>query len=523
MTQVSRWFSMVGLTLLQLGVMLVSPVWGAEEIFLRYGPLEFSLDRESLENYAYEGEVGADLAPFTRRLTWEQQAQLREVLKSRADLDAVAVSQFFYSTQGEAILELLGQVIQTRKGQSGFYALRSALILAAASEEGLTPLSVIQAFPTREIQINSAFAFELLNQVSQRIAATEDAIAMIQEKAQQSAQHASNRKFPLNLGQAANFPYTKETLLLNDVARRRAFFSDLYLPQVTGSRRLPLIVISHGLGSNRQTYAYLAQHLASHGFAVAVPEHSGSNAQQLEALAAGLARDISPPQEFLDRPLDVKFLLDQLAQTYRDRLNTQNVGIIGQSFGGYTALALAGASLNFEQLQQDCQESNLSYSLNLSILLQCPAQTLSSEQTNFRDERIKAAFAINPVTSRIFGDTIEEIKIPVAVVTSSDDTVAPALPEQIQPYQQLTSPDKYLILLENGTHFSTLGGTDADVELPEQVVGPDPKIAYEYMQALSLAFFGTHLLSERPYEAYLNSAYTQRISQEEMPLWVINN
>jgi predicted dienelactone hydrolase len=112
----------------------------------------------------------------------------------------------------------------------------------------------------------------------------------------------------------------------------------------------PVIVISHGLGSDRTSFEYLAQHLASYGFAVAVPEHPGSSAEQLRSLLAGRAKTVAEPNEFINRPLDIKYLLNQLARLDASnssfQLNLQQVGVIGQSFGGYTALALAVCSLN---------------------------------------------------------------------------------------------------------------------------------------------------------------------------------
>ena len=104
---------------------------------------------------------------------------------------------------------------------------------------------------------------------------------------------------------------------------------------------------------------YLAEHLASYGFAVAVLEHPGSNAKRFQEYFAGLA---SPPEpeEFINRPLDIKYLLDELQRleksdpTLHGKLNFQQVGAIVQFFGGYTVLTLAGAKINFEQLRQDC-------------------------------------------------------------------------------------------------------------------------------------------------------------------------
>ncbi len=47
---------------------------------------------------------------------------------------------------------------------------------------------------------------------------------------------------------------------------------------------------------------------------------------------------------------------------------------MGQSFGAYTALALAGAKINFEQLKQDYLPQ--AQYLNPSLFLQCRALEL---------------------------------------------------------------------------------------------------------------------------------------------------
>lgn len=512
------WLKTLGFIAFNLAILLTLPARSAEKIILRYGPLEFSLKRESLEAYAKEGTIAPDLKSFVSRLDAKGQEGLRNILLAKADVDAIAVSQFFYSTQGEAILEVAGKLVQTPSRLSGFYALRSALILAANDPEGLTPLNIIKRFPTSEIFFNSEFAFELLRKVSQSARQTQKAIAAIE--AQVTDPEGTTGEFSLDLQRMGTFSYRQQTLILDDSDRDRVFLADIYIPR--RNDRLPLVIISHGLGSDRQTYTYLARHLASHGFAVAVPEHPGSNARQLQDLAAGFTRDISPPREFIDRPLDIQFLLDRLTQMYGDRINWQQVGAIGQSFGGYTALALAGAELNFPQLEYRCQKQH--YSLNLSLLLQCPAQTLARQDYSLHDDRIKAVIAINPITSSIFGDAgVSAIQIPTAIVTGSADTVAPALDEQILPFTALTAPHKYLILLRGGTHFSTLGASSNDVSLPSQVVGPDPAIARNYLAALSLAFFGVYIAEDGRYQSYLSADYTRYIQREEMPLSIVES
>ncbi|GAB4224608.1 MAG: alpha/beta hydrolase [Stanieria sp.] len=516
------------LTICNLGICLsvplasVSKTSAAEKIYLDYGVLQFSLPIESLETYAKKGIIDANLANYASLLSPEQLKQLRKALVSKADITPLAVAQFLYSPQGERILAKVAQVIQTKAGQSGFYALRSALIMATADQEGLTPLNILKQFPTYGIRLNSERGFEIIENLSEIVQATEKAIAQVQQQAlQETATNNSLNNVPLpNFNQPGSYSYRKQLLTLEDRSRDRRFPVDLYLPNNSG--RLPLIIISHGLGGDRTTFAYLAIHLASYGFAVAVPEHPGSNAGQIQALFNGFANKVTLPEELIDRPLDIKFLLNYLERDYGQQLQVRRVGIIGQSFGAYTALALAGAKLNFASLNQACQD--IDNSLNLSLLLQCIALELPNQKYNLRDERIVAAIAINPLTSAVFGEEgISEIKIPVMLMASSADPITPALSEQIQPFTWLTTPEKYLVLLEGATHFSTLQESSGSIPLPSQAIGPDPQIAQSYLQQLSLIFFNTYVLQHSSYQAYLNASYAAKISRSALPLSLLRS
>ncbi|MFL9449630.1 alpha/beta hydrolase family protein [Tolypothrix bouteillei VB521301_2] len=112
-------------------------------------------------------------------------------------------------------------------------------------------------------------------------------------------------------------------------------------------------------------------------------------------------------------------------------------------------------------------------------------------QYNLFDPRVKAVIAINPVDSIIMGqDSLSQIKIPVMIVSSSADTIAPALLEQIQPFSWLTTPNKYLVLINGGTHFSAIAESpNAAIPLPTRVTGPSPVLARGYVQALVFLFF----------------------------------
>lgn len=508
---------------------LQSPVVAAERIYTSYAALERSFSIDALETYAKEGRIDDELAVYAQYLNPQQLAQLRRVLLTPIDLSPVAVSQFLYTPIGETLLERLGQIIKTEARQPGFYALRAALILAAADSDGLTLLNVLRKFPTGSIRIDLRRSLQIAEDLENLINQTRQAIVLVKQQSTSAAiaEPSVNFSQQRDLRQRGPFSWNKQTLTLDDRRRARRFLADIYLPKTQAP--VPVIAISHGLGSDRTSFEYLATQLASYGFAVAVPEHPGSNAEQLRLLLAGRTNTVAEPSEFINRALDVKYLLDQLERLDSSnptfQLNLQQVGVIGQSFGGYTALALAGASLNFDQLQKDCEA--LDDALNVSLLLQCRALELPATQYNLRDKRVKAAIAINPISSSVFGEAgLRQIQIPVMIVSSSVDRVAPALSEQILPFTWLTSPQKYLVLLEGGTHFSTIGESNPQTDplaIPSQVIGPDPTIARRYMRALSVAFFQTYVAGAPQYRPYLSADYAQAISQAPINLSLVQS
>lgn len=100
------------------------------------------------------------------------------------------------------------------------------------------------------------------------------------------------------------------------------------------------------------------------------------------------------------------------------------------------------------------------------------------------------------------------------IVASSADTLAPALPEQIQAFTWLTTANKYLVPIGGATHFSAIASSPNEaVVLPPFVVGTNPTLVHQYMKALNVAFFKTHLMARQEYRSYLRTDYAQAISQ----------
>ncbi|MBD2499977.1 alpha/beta hydrolase [Anabaena azotica] len=517
-------------------LLTAKPGLSAERISLFYPPFgEFSLPVNSLETFAKEGKIDNDFQFYAQRLTPEQLTQLREFLQQRFNVTPTLISQVTYSPIGEQVLQRLGDIVQTDSRQNGFYALRGALLVSASQPQGVSVINVLRNFPSTNVRLNFSEGVRIFNDLAQFTRIRDKVFASLQQQslAEVIVTDQNVSQLP-DLRSPGKFRWQIASFNLNDRQRDRRLPVDLYIPQTTqdtqGQPPFPLIVISHGIASDRYSFIYLAEHLASYGFAVAVLEHPGSNAKRFEQYFAGLA---GPPQprEFIDRPLDIKLLLDELQRLAQSdsrlggKLNFQQVGAIGQSFGGYTVLSLGGAKINFAQLNQDCNPENSG--LNVSILLQCEANQLPPQNYQLQDSRIKAVIAINPISSAVFGENgINQVKLPVMIVAGSQDIFAPPVPEQIRPFSWLPNPNKDLVLIENATHFTLIGDSPRGnnvLPVPSGLLGPERTPAYSYLNALSVAFLSANLLNRPEYRAYLQPSYTQSISQPPLNLSILQS
>jgi hypothetical protein len=137
----------------------VDPVLGAETIKLVYGPFQCSLPVKALETYAETGEVTEELKFYTKFLDHQTLAKLRYWLQKNFASDRVEMYHYTKSPQGEEFLQELGSVVTTHSDRNGFYAIRSALVEAAATE-GWTVIDVMQQFPTENLQIDTQGLFK---------------------------------------------------------------------------------------------------------------------------------------------------------------------------------------------------------------------------------------------------------------------------------------------------------------------------------------------------------------------------
>jgi predicted dienelactone hydrolase len=250
-----------------------------------------------------------------------------------------------------------------------------------------------------------------------------------------------------------------------------------------------------------------------------MPQHPGSDTIQVQNLLSGLSRQVFYTDEFVNRPLDISFAIDELqrrnAGEFQGQLDLDHVGVGGHSFGGYTALAVGGATIDFENLQRDCQR-RLAF-LNVSLLLQCRALDLPRENYNFRDPRIKAIFAVNPFNWSIFGAKgLGKIEIPTFLAAGTYDPATPAIFEQVRSFPLLNTQDKYLTLIEGQAHvdFSVLdAGINEAIESVADLTLPAPYVIDSYAHSLSLSLFEVYIRKNPTYKPFLQAAYSQYLSQ----------
>jgi predicted dienelactone hydrolase len=443
------------------------------------------------------------------------------------------------SPNGELLLNTLTQVAPNLTMPQ----IQAAIRLAAMQGDGLSVLGILRAIPQDTLEVDLTSAIALISQLnfstmeSRSLSSVLDQALKVELAGDLAAPLPSNRD-PAVPG-TAEFSFTSVSFY--DEARDRTIPVNIHwsrniqpADQPSKLSELgPLVVLSHGFGSDRNFLTYLAEHLASYGLTVVSIEHPGSNVQALidtplDPSAASTPSRLLPATEFLDRPKDVSFVLDQLAEAnesdaaYRGAFNTEEVTMIGHSLGGYTGLALAGAKLDLRSLQSFCQNIQ-PLTVSPADWLQCAAVDLPEQQADLSDGRIKQVMAMNTLTGQLFGEAgLSEVSVPTLLLTGTQDGVTPTLHHQLAPFDQLAGP-KYLIAVIGGTHLST--GDPGNVnpalsELPfmSELPSAETESLRQMLRGVSLSFVQQRSPEAEQYEPFLSAAYVQSFSTPTLPL-----
>jgi dienelactone hydrolase len=161
-----------------------------------------------------------------------------------------------------------------------------------------------------------------------------------------------NRLFPCEIWYPASELHTGQDL---DLATQDFFTvppgntprSQMAVRNATAQPGLyPLILFSHSSGDQRLQSTFLCTQLSSHGYIVAALDHSEVIAPELRRREGetGEQKTARVQAWIANRVPDIRFLLDQLldgaAWDAEVNLDPAHIGIVGHSFGGWTALAV---------------------------------------------------------------------------------------------------------------------------------------------------------------------------------------
>jgi predicted dienelactone hydrolase len=254
----------------------------------------------------------------------------------------------------------------------------------------------------------------------------------------------------------------------------------------------PLILYSHWLSGSVTGDVTLLAHLASQGFVVASLDH----------------RCDGQPTCNLDRPLDMLFALEQLGSVNEVPLagliEADNVGVMGISSGGYTALAAAGGQLDPAYFVDFAESQTTATFVGRNVLnilqrweeVEAYANQVGIVETNDHwsfggDDRIKAVLPMSPAVGFLFGEHgLEPISAPTLMFAPTEDEYFQYEQYYVPLFSQLGAPGQHLITFTGFSHHPEWTSTGE-----------------AYYKHFSTAFFGFYLQGRQGYADYLTEAF----------------
>jgi predicted dienelactone hydrolase len=232
----------------------------------------------------------------------------------------------------------------------------------------------------------------------------------------------------------------------------------------------PLVVFSHGYGGIRFQSFFLTEHLASHGFVVAAPDHPGNTLLDF----GQLGDDEATAQSAMDRPIDVRVTADRAIAgelVPGVAVDATRVAITGHSFGGWTSLEAARQDPRF------------------GVVMPLAPGFRAGSTPEF------VADLARPIA--LFGGTLDE--------TCPWDT------DQLLPYELAQTPKALLGAIGAGhLDFSDLCSVPLATAFIDDGCDPaniDPAVVHARVKLVATAFARRYVNAELGYEAYLDPAY----------------
>ena len=281
----------------------------------------------------------------------------------------------------------------------------------------------------------------------------------------------------------------------NNPTFKMPFFINVHLyadaPLATG-RKLPLVMFSHGRGSNPLYYAWFAQDLAAHGYVVAGIYHYHANTY--DSTIAYLANKL------WQRPVDIATSITLLLKdpTWGPRIDAHRIGVAGHSQGGFTSLWLGGATVNRDKYLAFQRGWKRNASIPASLRAQLPLDPTPA--LHVRDPRVKAVFSMAPGVLQAFGMDaagLRNLTTPAYITVGAGDTVTPPKDNAVFAARYARHAELHVIPGRAG-HNVYVNECDRDGkdELPEACLdgpGVDRAAIHREVGRAALDFFSAHL------------------------------
>ncbi len=219
----------------------------------------------------------------------------------------------------------------------------------------------------------------------------------------------------------------------------------------------PLVILSHGFSLGRTGYAWLAEHLASHGFVVVAPQHY----ELVDETISDFWRAA------ITRPQEIVTVLDYVEsnEKFAGLVDMERVAVVGHSYGGYTALALAGARIDIEGMEALCESAEQSGDPNAWLCgMVLPYISDMAELAGFDtvpdglwdswgDSRVDVIVSMAGDAYFFNEAGLANISIPVMAIGGTGDTGTPYLWGAHPTYEYVSSATKGRVALENAEHM----------------------------------------------------------------------
>ena len=205
----------------------------------------------------------------------------------------------------------------------------------------------------------------------------------------------------------------------------------------------PLVVYSHARWSFGQESPYLAEHLASRGFVVMSADHEDNWSTAFGPMVWQAM--IRRPQE-VTRQIDYAEILTAPDGELPGMIDAANVGVAGWSMGGETALALAGARWNLDDLRTWCAENPEGAALNEWACVDMLAheadlaafagldETPQGLWPSRVDERVRAVVPLSGYMLTFGSDGMQSVDVPTLFLVGSGAASADPAFDVAAPY-----------------------------------------------------------------------------------------